>query len=186
MTILLTSHPDTYLDDTSALSSLTWLASAQSFKCNDDSRIFSAAMFLAKAGSPSGNIKYSLYAHSGTYGTSSVPTGAALVETGNLSTASLSASFTRFELSFSSYYSVASLTPLVLVVSYSGTSDGSNYIRVGMDSTNLSYTGNYADYPSSVWTPYTTHDLCFEIWGVIANPAITGVTSITGIHKITF
>ena len=43
----------------------------------------SAEFYLKKKGSPTGNAVVKIYAHSGTYGTSSVPTGSALATSDN-------------------------------------------------------------------------------------------------------
>jgi len=184
--MILTSYSEAGLNNSSNLSSASYLNAGETFKLNDNSRITHAAMWLNKAGSPTGDVTYNLYAHSGTYGSTGVPTGSVLVSSATLSAASIVLGFNRYELAFSSSYLIAANTPLVLICNFAPTfSDVTNYVRVGNE-IGGTYGGNYTDDSGGSFGYDAGQDMCFEISGVLASPVITGVTAITGIYKITF
>src|SRR3990170_1331257 len=64
----------------------------QSFNASFGATLNTCQFYLKKTGSPTGNAVAKLYAHSGTYGTSSIATGAALATSGTLNVATLTTS----------------------------------------------------------------------------------------------
>src|SRR4051794_23390494 len=63
--------------------------------------IGSAQWYMRKSGSPSGNLVAKIYAHSGTYGTNSLPTGVALATSDVVNSTTLPTSFTLVTFTFS-------------------------------------------------------------------------------------
>ena len=57
------------------VSSTTYPYWGQSFACSSDFPIDSVKFYLSKNGSPTGSAYVTIYPHTGTYGTSSYPTG---------------------------------------------------------------------------------------------------------------
>lgn len=119
---------------------------------------------LGKYGSPTGNVTVKVYAHSGTYGTSSVPTGDALATSDNVNAAGIgtSSAFVTFTFSGANRISLEEGTYYVATVAYSG-GDTSNYIRIYRESTALGHSGNDVRNDSSSWAAYTTREAPFYV-----------------------
>jgi len=83
------------------LSSAYSTGHAQSFTCGFNCNLDSAKFYFSKGGSPTGNAYAKVYAHSGTYGTSSVPTGAALATSDAVDVSGLSAALNLKTFNFS-------------------------------------------------------------------------------------
>jgi hypothetical protein len=116
---------------------------------------------LKKVGSPTGNLTVSIYAITGSFGSTAVPSGAALATSATLDVATLTTSYLEKELAFavSSQYNMAASTNYAISVEYSG-GDGSNYVHVEGDSTGT-HAGNLANYAGS-WTAAAAEDLWFS------------------------
>lgn len=110
------------------------------------SRVLSTAKFrLSKEGSPTGTICAKIYAHSGTYGTSSVPTGSALATSANVDVATLTASSAWVDFAFTGADAItlsASTNYCIALEFTSTSSNASNYVKVGLDATSPGYGGN--------------------------------------------
>lgn len=122
-------------------------------------------------GSPTGNVTCSIHAHSGTYGTSSVPTGAALATSANLAVGDLTTSYQEVEFSFTTPYEMAASTNYTIAINYSG-GDGSNYVQVEGLASSGTATGNRAQLVSSTWTATAGDDLWFS---ALASPKLYGL-----------
>lgn len=116
--------------------SLTNDAVGQSFAGNAG-ELANALFYLKKTGSPSGDITAKVYAHSGTFGSSSVPTGTALATSETIDIADVTGTYAEYVFRFNQVttdnnITLASGTNYVVTVEYSG-GDGSNYLDVGYD-----------------------------------------------------
>lgn len=142
-------------------------ACGQSFTTPAGSYILDSADFkMLKVGSP-GFVTAQLYAHSGTYGVSSLPTGPVLAESDavdgtTLQTTVAIQTFTfsgdqRILLSPNTYYCIA-------VVCKSGTFNDSNYVRVGHSSPG--HSGIYMRYASGAWSNLD-YDTYFTVYGEV-------------------
>jgi hypothetical protein len=136
-------------------------AVGQSFTANG-SAAASCKFFLAKVGSPTGNIVAKIYAHSGTFGTSSIPTGAALATSNAVAASVLTTSFALVEFTFSSPPTLTNGTKYVVVVEEAVGSTSSHYIRVGSDASSPTHDGNAAGYNGSTWVS-GTEDIVFYV-----------------------
>jgi hypothetical protein len=128
----------------------------------------SVQVHLKKTGSPTGKIRAKIYAHSGVFGTSSVPTGTALatsepIEASGLTTSYVATTF-RFEETNklpASRLETVSATKYVMTIEYDdGTSV--NYISVGADSSTPSHGGNVSRY-TTAWAAVSGSDLAFIV-----------------------
>lgn len=133
---------------------------------------------VKKTGSPTGNLVAKLYAHSGTFGTSSVPTGAALATSDNLDVATLTTSYLEKEIGFSTQFEMVASTNYVLSFEYSG-GDGSNNVQVEGDSTGT-HAGNKSE-NTGTWAAQAAEDLWFQCFSSaklygIAGERFRGVT----------
>lgn len=137
---------------------------AQSFTSTNQTILDSAKFYLAKHSSPTGSAYAKIYAHSGTYGTNSVPTGSVLATSDAFDVSTLSTSmqlitfnFTganRITLNASTYYEV---------VIYYNLGDSTNYLKVFRKSDGL-HSGNFSYY-DSIWETDPTIDLNFYVYG---------------------
>jgi hypothetical protein len=137
-------------------SSSTIIKRFQSFT-SGGGKLSSAAFKLYKVGTPTGSVVAKIYAHTGTYGTSSKPTGSELavsdavdISTITTSTSGQEYTFTfsganKIDLTAATKYCVS----IELVVGY--TTDNSNNIRVMGNSDNASHSGNLGYFLSGTW-----------------------------------
>lgn len=124
---------------------------------------FATARFeLKKVGSPTGTLVAKIYAHSGTLGTSSVPTGAALATSNSFDVATLTTSYQTVELQFPApWVQFAANTSYVVTLEYSG-GDFTNYVHVGYDGSSPGHAGNKCTRAASTWIAQSGHDCCFS------------------------
>ena len=135
---------------------------AQSFDTGaNGGNIYSAKFYIKKSGTPTGNVYAILYAHSGTYGTSSVPTGGALATSDALDISSLTTSYQLIELLFSSSYTMANSTKYCISIQYTGGDPAS--LIAGADGSSPSHGGNAAYYTDS-WAAQAGIDVCFYVY----------------------
>ena len=126
---------------------------------------------MKKTGSPTGNLTAKLYAHSGTFGTSSIPTGAALATSVNFDVASLTTSYLEYEIAFTTQYEMVASTNYAIAFEHV-VIDGSNYVQIeGV--TSSGHAGNRAQLVSSTWTPTAADDLYFKVY---ASPKQYGIS----------
>jgi len=138
---------------------------AQSFTGNGD-YLSKATFYLNKVGSPTGFAYAKLYAHSGVFGTSSVPTGSALATSPPLDISTLTTSYVLTDFLFDGTYQMVNTTEYCIVIHLEddGSLDGSNYINVGYDSSSPTHSGNKSSFISS-WIASSSVDLIFYIEG---------------------
>jgi len=143
----------------------------QSFT-GDGKSMDSCEFYLKRVGSP-GNLIATLYAHTGTFGTSSQPTGSALDSSNTVAAGGFSsADFALISFSgFSGYTLVNGTKYCICVEGYDGTWDADNYIWFGADVTSSTHAGNYFRYVNSDWAIHGTLDGCFYVYGVAAAPS---------------
>jgi len=120
--------------------------------------------YLKKVGTPTGNATAILYAHSGTFGVSSIPTGAALATSDNFDVSTLTTSYAlkNFTFTGAQQYTMTSGTKYVIAIKYTG-GDASNYVSVGIDSTAPTHNGNFCYYDGS-WGYNANCDICFYVY----------------------
>ncbi|MEK7642302.1 MAG: hypothetical protein AAB392_00700, partial [Patescibacteria group bacterium] len=156
-----------------------YTAIAQSFTSTGGT-LDSVKFYLQRGGGVSGNIVAKLYAHSGTFGTNSVPTGAALATSETVSATSLvvgESRFYNFEFTAGNRYAMTNGTNYVISVEHTPAA-GSN-ISGGDDSTSPTHPGNTSAY-NGTWSALS-YDLVFNVYadGVVSTTTSTGTGSVT-------
>lgn len=138
----------------------TNLGQAQSF-ANGAKAAYLTRVFakLKKVGSPTGNLTAKLYAHSGVFGTSSIPTGAALATSVNIDVSKLTTSYQVVEIGFDTQYEMAASTNYVIAFQYAS-GDGSNYVHVEGAAAGT-HAGNRSQLVTVTWTDFGATDLYF-------------------------
>jgi hypothetical protein len=151
---------DGYIGDSTMV-----LEVSQSFASGDGGTLDSAKFYLSKTGSPTGNAYARIYAHTGTYGTSSLPTGSVLATSDALNVASLTTSRVLTTLSFSgaNRISLTASTYYCVTFYYANGSAWSTAALIGKDSSSPSHAGNVGEYRSS-WTAANDQDLLFYLY----------------------
>jgi len=152
----------------------TRLGAGQAFKnLVIGAKLKEVSFWMAKTGTPTSTLTAKLYAHSGTFGTSSVPTGTALATSDPISASVVSTTqgWIKFTFSGAQQYTMADNTEYVIAVEISGaTSNSTNFVSV-YSATNSLYPGNWASWSGSTWTATATNDLAFKLYTI--NPAST-------------
>lgn len=170
----LSTYSQTNQDTLVAIGDGTTTGLAQSFASpaattNTNARgcFHSARFYMRKVGTPTGNATAKLYAHSGTLGSSSVPTGTALATSNNFDVSTLTGTLAWVDFFFPPasglWYQFAASTNYCIAIEYSG-GDASNYIQVGVDASSPGHAGNVATYASSTWTANAAQDACFNAY----------------------
>jgi len=159
MSTLLDSYASANADTTSS-ESATGAGRGQSFATpGTDYKLATIKMCIRNGSSGNGTAKAKLYSHSGTYGTSSVPTeaiGSPLATSGTVTIDQTS--LTMVEFTFDGTYTLtASNHYCIAVVVESG------YVRWGYDSSSPSHGGNY--FSGGTWSANSGRDIAFEVYG---------------------
>lgn len=141
----------------------TIIGVGQSFQNGSNPQYLTRAYFQLKTvGAPSGNVVATLYAHSGTYGTSSAPTGAALATSENVSISSITSAYAQVEFYFSTPYEMAASTNYVIALEY-GDGDISNYLHVRSSSGGAGTHAGNGSVTNGTWSADSSIDLNFSI-----------------------
>ena len=167
------------------LSSANNVKIGQSFIGNGGKLDAARIKLLTADGVLSGNITATIYTHSGTYGTSSVGTGAALATSDTVDSATITASPTWYEFNFSGANRITLTldTPYIVAVEYSG-GDADHRIIVTCDLTsdgvNPIHSGNQCGYISSWYlSGMETNDMDFYVFTVGGAETTTSSSSIS-------
>lgn len=135
----------------------------QCFSNANKIKISSCKFYLKKIGSPGNPVAY-LYAMSGTYGTTGIPTGTVLA-TSNEVDASTISSVTRQLITFTfpeaQKYEMQANTKYCILMGVSG-GDASNTYEMGYDATEPGHDGNFTDLDG---TYQSTRDIIFYVYG---------------------
>jgi hypothetical protein len=139
-------------------------AIGQSFLGNDGA-LLKCAFYLKKTGAPTGNAVAKVYAHAGTLGASSIPTGAPLAISSPVDVSSLTTLHVLTDFSFvgANQVILASGTPYVVVLEYSGGSGG-NVVQAGIDLSAPTHGGNLSTFGTGAWSPLAGADACFYVF----------------------
>lgn len=156
----------------------------QSFKVSFGATVKGAQAYMAKTGTPTGNITANIYAHTGTYGSSSQYTGSPLATSDTVSASSISSSNALVSFAFSGANQIVLTadTPYVLEINYT-TGDASNYVLIGYDISSPTHSGNLNLNNGA----QSGVDLCFYITGDTFSYSVTagvGSFTLTGISAL--
>jgi hypothetical protein len=149
-------------------------------------RITSARFFLAKSGLPTGNAVAKLYAISGAFGSTAIPTGAALATSDNFNVTMVGTfpTFTLFEITFTgaNQFQMVAGTNYAITLEYNG-GDASNQLLVGVDASSSTHSGNNVRLDGSTWSPHV-EDTIFYVLGTLAvTGPKTGSLGMSGIGR---
>lgn len=119
--------------------------------------------FLLKSSSPTGDMIAKIYAHTGTFGSTGVPTGAALATSNAIDASTLDGTYTLTTFVFPSPFTPVNGTKYFVSLEFSGGNIG-NWIEVGHDSSAPTHEGNYAtNLNGSTWVANAGIDAVFDL-----------------------
>lgn len=133
----------------------------QSF-VGDGASISKAKFYINKTGAPTGNIFAKIHSHSGTYGTSGKPTGAALATSDNVNVATLPTSQALIDFPFSTPFPTVNGTQYVVTLHFTPLNP-TDTVNVGCDSSTPSASGNSSVFDNSRWFGDSDKDLVFYV-----------------------
>lgn len=141
----------------------TVFGAGQSFVGNG-SILKSARFWLKKATTPTGQVFIRVYAHSGVFGTSSIPTGAVLAVSEPLDVSTLTTSYvlTDFKFTGANQITLTNATNYVITVEYTTGTAGAT-LDVGTDTSAPTDPGNLSTFSAGNWTATAGTDVCFFV-----------------------
>lgn len=133
---------------------------------------------MRKVLSPTGNLTAVLYAHTGTFGTSSTPTGTALATSENFDVATLTTAYKEYEIAFgtagaTAHFEMVASTNYCIAFEHA-VIDASNYVEIQGDATAANHPGNRAQLVGAVWTATAADNLDFKVYASPKQYSIRG------------
>ncbi len=127
--------------------------------------------YLKKSGSPTGNATAKLYTHSGTFGSSGVPTGAALATSDNFDVATLTGSFQLITFTFTGAQQYSMTNGTNYVVSYEPPNNSiGNTSDIGFNVGQINiHAGNKSLFTGGSWSAQSDQDTPFYLYSTINN-----------------
>lgn len=138
----------------------------------------SCKFYIAKSGSPTGSAYAELYAHTGTFGSTGVPTGSPLATSDafSVSTLTTSLALTTFNFTGINQYTMVADTKYFIVLRYNG-GNNTNYIYIGLDATSPSHAGCYVR--AGGWFYDAAYDTCFYVYDETTSTSTTSTSTST-------
>lgn len=152
-----------------------WIEEGMSYSNPQRYTLDKVIVSLKRVGSPGGNMYARIYAHTGTFGVSSLPTGSVLATSDAISTNSISTSAQSVTFNFSSTNRITLYESTYYVIELtSNNGDASNYIGVGAVISG-SASGNMNGYDSDGgrYNVISSYDMVYEIYGEQVSPVVT-------------
>ena len=162
-------------------------ANGQSFNVATNSYTLDSIAFrLLRVGNPTGTCHVDVYAHAGTYGTSSVGTGSPLAASDTIALSSISTSLTTYTFTFTGTNKIALAAGTNYVFVVAGTANNaSNYIRTRIDTATLDHSGNYTFKYSSTWGYQSTSEISYFVVNGTVLPTILSVDTVSTLEDVT-
>ena len=166
-------YADTNQNATTALNN-TVHGAAQSVT-GDGGTLSRARFMLSKSASPTGTAVAKLYAHTGTFGTTSEPTGAAVATSETLDVSTLTGTLALTDFEFRDEFVLVNTTKYVIAIEYTAGS-AVNTVNVGTDTSTPGHGGNFATANTGfTWTAVGGTDAIFTLrTGAIAILSVSG------------
>lgn len=163
MTVLIDSSTVASPSDTNCDSSQLF---GQSFQVQNSCTLDSLIIDIKTTGSPSGSFQFEIYAISGTYGSTSIPTGAVLATSDSVSVASLSGTYTTQTIGFSGANRIAMTAgqQYALVCNYANTAFPNALLL--KNKTPSFHGGNQSYKSAGTWNALGSYDCVFDLEGV--------------------
>ena len=143
----------------------------QTFQNGSAITLDSCKLSVRNYATTTGNCRVKVYAHTGTFGTSGVPTGAVLATSDDLDASTFSTSKVLITFSFTSAnrITLSADTPYVIVIEMPTAADYQHGISIGEDRTSPVASGNlvYSFNSGSTWIADENIDAPFYVYGAV-------------------
>jgi hypothetical protein len=151
----------------------------QCFQVQNNAQLSFLSIPMHTNGSPTGSFTFSIYAITGTYGSTAIPTGTALATSDSFSVASLTASYVTYQVNFSGANQINMLVgqQYAWVCNYNNTAfPNAVYFQ---NKTPSFHGGNQVYYALGLWNALATYDMVFDLEGTtITNFPVSLVNTI--------
>lgn len=167
--------------------STSGMSRGQTFKTGASSVQLTAVRFWMNRSSTlyDGYARAKLFAMTGTYGVSGVPTGAAIAVSNNVARNSLPTTYGWVQFDFPSPPTLQPNTSYCIVINADVVTSS---FRVGIDSSSPTHAGNYFDDGSTGevgWSVNAGRDLIFEVEGTLASNVVLASATMGGAGALT-
>jgi len=116
---------------------------SQSFtNLSSDYNLSSCIFKLQRVSGTAGTVVAKLYTHTGTYGSSSLPTGTALATSNSINVSALSTTFSDVTFTFGTAYKMIAGTYYVITIEYSGGGAGDYHLIKYYNGSGGAFSGN--------------------------------------------
>jgi hypothetical protein len=189
MPTLIDSYSESNYSNSQGLLSARW--QGQSFLNPTEIVLDSVVFYLSKYGSPISDAYISIYAMTGTFGASGVPTGSILAESDPLDVTTLTTSHALKTFNFSGTNRITlSASTHYCIVLHHAESAWPDFIYNSIDLSSPTHPGDWFQSNNGTsWSHSSSGAVAniFYIYGVSAtsDPTLTGISSITGISTLT-
>lgn len=138
----------------------------------------SVEFYLSKAGTPTGNVVATIYAHYGEYGVDSQPIAdtspLAISDTIDIATLSTtSQELVIFTFSGEDRITLIGGNYYVIAVEFTGGDSGENWLKLGVDTSSPTHSGNYSQFIAN-WGGSANIDVSFYVYGIPTPPITAG------------
>ena len=133
----------------------------------DGSKLQQARFYGSRIGSPTGNTEARLYAHTGTFGSSGIPTGAVLATSTPIDVTTISTTNGWIVFNFDGTFTLANGTAYCIVWVPPPTSTGANAVQYNSDSTSPTHPGNLVRHDGSSWL-FSANDVIHAVHAAAA------------------
>lgn len=176
------SHAGTGTDF--AFANATVIGQAQSYANGVNAQLVTRVRTrMKKTLAPTGAITCVIYAHSGVFGTSSIPTGAALATSVAIQAEDLTLAFKEYEFEFTTQFNMVASTNYVVAFEHA-VIDASNFVSIdGVAASG--HGGNQSSLVTVTWTPAAASDLWFEVYASPQQYGLPGEVFRGPTHDIT-
>jgi len=154
-----------YYDGYFAVSAETTFSQSAGQSFTGNGGVLSSCQFyMRRSLNPPGYAHAKVYAHTQTWGTNGIPTGAYLAVSDDFTPGGLTTSFALATLTFSGANKITLTNGVHYVIQLEYTDgDVTNYVRVAYDNSTPTHAGNASRYLSGGWTSSST-DVCFYVY----------------------
>ncbi len=186
MAQLIDSYSETNIDSSYGYDD-TWKGYGQSFTASIGGVLDICKFSLKKVNSPTGNGYAKIYAHTGTYGTSSTPTGSALATSDAFDVSGLTTDLVLTTLTFSGANKVYLNSGYYVVTLEWTNGDATNKLGIGDDNSSPSHGGNGCYTSGSGWGALDAQDMAFYVYfdNATTSTSVTTTSSSTSTSRTT-
>jgi hypothetical protein len=172
--ILIDAYSDTNANSNDIISNSGGVGTSagQSFLVTAETNLSKASMYIAKGGSPTGFVYAKLYNHTGTFGSTGIPTGNAKAVSDGINIATqVTGSNAYVDFLFPSRPLMVPNTAYFIILEFL-LGDASNYLSLPKDTTSPTHAGNKAAGAAGSWGAFSTEDVIFSVYGWVPDSAI--------------